>query len=72
MVKATEFIFDRHLLMDKTDMTPNFFAKGSVARVKRVKSKQNCYNAEKVLSIQLCSAHLQNNERYCEIYRKNY
>ena len=27
--KATDFKFDRHLLMDKTDMTPNFFQKGA-------------------------------------------
>jgi len=28
MVKATDFKFDTHLLMDKTDMTPHFFQKG--------------------------------------------
>jgi len=30
MVKATDNKFDRHFLMDKTDMTPkNFFHKGA-------------------------------------------
>jgi len=28
MIKATDFKFDRHFLMDKTDMTPKFFSKG--------------------------------------------
>jgi len=35
MVKATDFKFDRHFLMDKTDMTPQiFFQKRGMARVK--------------------------------------
>jgi len=29
MVKATDFKFDRHFLIDKMDMTPNFFEKGA-------------------------------------------
>jgi len=28
----TDFKFDRHFLMDKTDMTPNFFQKGAWPR----------------------------------------
>ena len=27
MIKATDFKFDRHFLMDKTDMTPKIFSK---------------------------------------------
>ena len=35
MVKATDFKFDRHLLMDKMDMTLQiFFSNRGVARVK--------------------------------------
>ena len=33
MVKATDFKFDRHFLMYKTDMTPIIFSKGDVVRV---------------------------------------